>query len=34
MLRIASRAQEVRAEERQDLAVRTINRLAESMKNG
>lgn len=32
MLRIATRAQEMRADEREDQAVRTINRLSESMK--
>ena len=32
MLRIATRAQEVRADEREDQAVRTINRLSEAMK--
>jgi hypothetical protein len=33
MLKIATRSQEVRAEEREDQAVRTINRLADAMKS-
>jgi hypothetical protein len=34
MLKIAARAAEVRADEREDQAVRTINRLSEAMKTG